>query len=925
MAKKGQSPGLDTSNIEKGLSLEERRQRVLSNITQLREQEAAAIRNSSQLNEKQNSALKNNVKELKKINDILNEIHKGQKEQISNYKAAGDSISSMSELQEELKHHLAGAAKEGIKFAQSIDTAGAGTKDTFKKGGEYAADAITSIAEMAQLNKEDGVAIAAKAAEIAYYTDQLKAQLNVLDGNLNALSIEEKALLDNLIAQRDTITEQTKEAARFASMSKDTKALYEELNEDLEGIKKTFKKMTTTAEVFFSSTRNMVGMTLFAAGELAHKFHEVGREMGYGLTEAKGFKSQMLIAGILSEESAEAVKELGKELGDTSHISNGMAADAAMLAYHYKLSGEQAAYLSTAFGEMQGQSWQTGQNTLKYVGALAAANGVMPGEAMKDIANNSEFMAKFTKDGGKNIAEAAVAAAKLGIGLGTAEKMADHLLDYQSSIEDEMEASVLLGRDLNLGKARELAYNGKIAESMEAGLEAVGGIDEYSKMDYYQRQAVAKALGVSNAEMQKMVAHEETLKGMHGVAAQQYERISTLMHVIGDSIAGKALKGMAGLVLSGAQFGAHLSQMGIKIPMLTNALKFMMSPVKALANGFMSIIGLIGKAIAKMIGLKAVQSSTDISSMTGPLTKAGLPDKRFKANKTPATAATPPPSAPGGDPAGQANKFGKIKMGDVVKAAIALLILAAALFVFAKAANAFGNDINWENVFIGIAAMALLGVVAGLLGLFGIMILAGAGALLIASAAFYVFGLAAQQVAIGIGMFGTALNAVNVGQMALFGLALIPLGLGLAFFGLLSPFILLGAGALMILGYALSLVAPNMAILGTIMPTITSSLTGLIAIIPQVLLLAVAISALAWSLAMLGTMGLLALPILAAMGAGGLMQVLGVGGAKGESSSDKLLEEIVGLRADLNGGKVSVYLDGKKVNTQLASNERRNK
>ena len=925
MAKKGQSPGLDTSNIEKGLSLEERRQRVLSNITQLREQEAAAIRNSSQLNEKQNSALKNNVKELKKINDILNEIHKGQKEQISNYKAAGDSISSMSELQEELKHHLAGAAKEGIKFAQSIDTAGAGTKDTFKKGGEYAADAITSIAEMAQLNKEDGVAIAAKAAEIAYYTDQLKAQLNVLDGNLNALSIEEKALLDNLIAQRDTITEQTKEAARFASMSKDTKALYEELNEDLEGIKKTFKKMTTTAEVFFSSTRNMVGMTLFAAGELAHKFHEVGREMGYGLTEAKGFKSQMLIAGLLSEESAEAVKELGKELGDTGHISNGMAADAAMLAYHYKLSGEQAAYLSTAFGEMQGQSWQTGQNTLKYVGALAAANGVMPGEAMKDIANNSEFMAKFTQEGGKNIGEAAIAAAKLGVGLGTAEKMADHLLDYQSSIEDEMEASVLLGRDLNLGKARELAYNGKIAESMEAGLEAVGGIDEYSKMDYYQRQAVAKALGVSNAEMQKMVAHEETLKGMHGVAAQQYERISTLMHVIGDSIAGKALKGMAGLVLSGAQFGAHLSQMGIKIPMLTNALKFMMSPVKALANGFMSIIGLIGKAIAKMIGLKAVQSSTDISSMTGPLTKAGLPDKRFKANKTPATAATPPPAAPGGDPAGQANKFGKIKMGDVVKAAIALLILAAALFVFAKAANAFGNDINWENVFIGIAAMALLGVVAGLLGLFGIMILAGAGALLIASAAFYVFGLAAQQVAIGIGMFGTALNAVNVGQMALFGLALIPLGLGLAFFGLLSPFILLGAGALMILGYALSLVAPNMAILGTIMPTITSSLTGLIAIIPQVLLLAVAISALAWSLAMLGTMGLLALPILAAMGAGGLMQVLGVGGAKGESSSDKLLEEIVGLRADLNGGKVSVYLDGKKVNTQLASNERRNK
>lgn len=926
MAKKGQSSGLDTSDIQKGLSLEERRQAVLSNISKLREEEANAIRNSSQLNEKQTGALKNNVKELKKINDILNEIHKGQKEQISNYKAAGDSISSMSELQEELKHHLAGAAKEGIKFAQSIDTAGAGTKDTFKKGGEFAADAITSIAEMAQLNKEDGVAIAAKSAEIAYYTDQLKGQISQLEGNLNSLSVEEKALLDNLIGQRDTITEQTKEAGKFANMSKETKALYEELNEDLEGIKKTFKKLTTTAEVFFSSTRNMVGMTLFAAGELAHKFHEVGREMGYGLTEAKGFKSQMLIAGILSEESAEAVKELGKELGDTSHISNSMAADAAMLAYHYKLSGEQAAYLSTAFGEMQGQSWETGQNTLKYVGALAAANGVMPGEAMKDIANNSEFLAKFTKDGGKNIGDAAIAAAKLGVNLGVAEKMSDSLLDYQSSIDAEMEASVLLGRNLNLNKARELAYNGDIEGSMKEALHAAGGIEEFGKMDYYQKQAVAKALGVSVGEMQKMIAHEETLAGKHGVAAQKYETMSNLMHVIGDSIAGKALKGMGGLVLSGAQFGAHLSMMGVKIPALTKAMAFMMRPINGIISGLGSMVSWIGKAIAKMIGLKAVQSSTDVSSIAGPLTKAGLPDKRFKANKTPAMAATPTPAAPGGDPAGQANKFGKIKMGDVLKAAVALLILAAALFVFAKAANAFGNDINWENVFIGIAAMALLGVVAGVLGLFGVMILAGAGALLIASAAFYVFGLAAQQVAIGISMFGDALSKIDVGQMALFGLALIPLGLGLAFFGFLAGPILIGAGALMLLGLALSLVAPNMAILGTIMPTITSSLTGLITIIPQVLLLAVAISALAWSLAMLGTMGLLALPILAAMSGGnGLLNILGLGKDSGGGSSDKLLEEIVGLRADLNSGKVSVYLDGKKVNTQLASNERRNK
>ena len=80
-------------------------------------------------------------------------------------------------------------------------------------------------------------------------------------------------------------------------------------------------------------------------------------------------------------------------------------------------------------------------------------------------------------------------------------------------------------------------------------------------------------------------------------------------------------------------------------------------------------------------------------------------------------------------------------MGDVLKAAVALLILAAALFVFAKAANAFGNDINWENVFIGIGAIALLGLVAAGLAAIGGPLLVGAGAMLIASVAFLVFGI----------------------------------------------------------------------------------------------------------------------------------------------------------------------------------------
>ena len=973
-------------------SLEQARKTLVQQILELREKERQSIEKGQKISKEQVNELSSKVKLLGKIVALVNEENTALKELKGNYANAEEGINSMTSMQEKLKHELKESVKTNLEWADSIGDASKRHKDGFQQASTAAAATIQSIAELAGLNKEDTAAIAEKSQEIDNQLDTLASQITIAEGLYKSrakTSAVDRAMIGTLYQQLDSLRGLKEEAGKYANISKETKELYEELNEDLESINKTFKKITTTAEIFFSSTRNMIGMALFGAGELAEKFHEVGREMGYSLTQATGFKSQILLAGLLSQESAEAVKELGKDLGDTRHISNGMATDAALLAYHYNLSGEQAAYLSTAFGELQGQSWMTGQNTLKYVSALSAANGVMPGEAMKDIANNSEFMAKFTQEGGKNIAEAAVAAAKLGVGLGVAEKMADHLLDYQTSVSDEMEASVLLGRDLNLGKARELAYNGKIAESMEAGLEAIGGISEYNKMDYYQRQAVAKALGVSNAEMQKMVAHEETLKGMHGVAAQQYARISNLVGVIGDSIAGKALKGMGGLVLSGAQFGAHLSQMGIKIPALTNALSFMMKPINGILSGLGSMVSWLGKAIAKMLGLKAAESAIDgAGSMAGPLTKAGLPDKRFKANKTPAAAATPPPAAAGGDQAGQASKFGKIKSGDLIKGAVALLILSAALFVAAKAFQEFA-EVTWTAVAMGLVGLVGLAAIAYVLGkaqgemikgavavaLLGValipfayamsliggldigsVIAAAAGLVIFAGAAFLLgalmmgpgaivfgagllalVGLGLAMMVLGAGLslvagpmasFTASFAALDVGKLALFGLALIPLGLGLATFGLFSGQIMMGALALLVFGTALGILVAGAAGMGATLGGIQTYVTGLIAIVPQILGLALAFSALALSLAMIGQMGIAALPVLAGLAIGGgiLMALLGGGSGGGEGKEDtstKLLEEIMGLRKDMSDGKIAVYIDGKKMNTGLAISNKR--
>lgn len=798
--------------------------------------------------------------QIKKINSETTELSKS-------FSNIAGSIGSLSELQEDFKKELVKTSVKAFDLGKTIGEAGDSNKEKYQEAIKLSAELIDINARLGALTKEDDLEKLALQQEYAEKFDTIKEiSTKLLIASKTQSEIEQKRA-ETLGSIADEIQKGHKEAETFANVDKEHSEFLKELSEDYHNIGKTLKKVTYTAETIFGSKRGLIGMALIGTGELVEKFHEMGREMGYSMGQANGFKSQMLIASILGEESAEAVKELGKELGDTGHISSAMAADVAMLAYNYKLSGEQAAYLSTVFGELQGKSWDTGQNTLKYAKSLAAANGVMPSQAMKDIASNSEFIAKYTKNGGKNIADAAVAAAKLGTNLGVAEKMADHLLDYQSSIDDEMEASVLLGKNINLNKARELAYNGDIAGAMEAGLKAVGDIDGWNEMDPYERQAVAKALGVQVSEMQQMIAHQENLNGKHGAAVQMYERSAELWHTITGSVAGKGLKFMGGMVLSGVQFASQLSLIKANMPGLYAPFARIGSTIAgwgtSLKNGMVSLLqwmGLMKKAEATK---SLTNTSSSITQAAPGMRNAATKSARFtkaKQNITPqASPVTAPPAAnPKASPKSFLDKVGN--PGQLYAVAAALLAFGAAMWMLSKAFQNFGEVTN------GGQALAMFGA-----AILGFVVILGVAALM-ASA--------------------------------------------------LSPILIPLAVVLLAFGAAVSLVGLGVKLMAEGFKVFSENVTPLLSVIPQIFALALAFTALAVSLMLIGTMGMRALPILAAVGfaagAGSALFGKGGGGDKGGGSSDQLLQEIIGLRQDLNSGKIAINLDGVKLNAATA-------
>ena len=144
-------------------------------------------------------------------------------------------------------------------------------------------------------------------------------------------------------------------------------------------------------------------------------------------------------------------------------------------------------------------------NQIKTNAAMIEAAGVAPALVMKDIAENAEFFAQFAKDGGQNLVQAGIAARKLGLDMSAVSSITNSLLEFETSIEKSMEASVLLGRQINTDRARQLALVGDQAGLMKEIQRIVGGEAEFSMMNAIQRRALAESVGLNVEQLARAV------------------------------------------------------------------------------------------------------------------------------------------------------------------------------------------------------------------------------------------------------------------------------------------------------------------------------------------------------------------------------------------------------------------------------------
>tara|TARA_Y100000114_G_C11759182_1_gene328565 strand:- start:49 stop:2457 length:2409 start_codon:yes stop_codon:yes gene_type:complete len=153
----------------------------------------------------------------------------------------------------------------------------------------------------------------------------------------------------------------------------------------------------------------------------------------------------------------------------------------------------------------------------------ATQNGVLLNEQQL-LKNIDKISAATTLSFGKNpglIGEAVATAKSLGMELSKVENIAESLLNFEESIENELQAELLLGKNINLEKARQAALNNDLATVAKEISDQIGSSAEFTKMNRIQQEALAKSVGMNREDLAETLLLEDNLKGLTGEKAEE--------------------------------------------------------------------------------------------------------------------------------------------------------------------------------------------------------------------------------------------------------------------------------------------------------------------------------------------------------------------------------------------------------------------
>jgi hypothetical protein len=340
------------------------------------------------------------------------------------------------------------------------------------------------------------------------------------------------------------------------------------------GINRMFKISPATV-VLAGMTAAFTGI-LSAANRLNNKIKEISAELGTSNMQSYEFFKNAMSAQTQYDNmyaSLRDVRDVQKGiLGDSGillQVNDKALASIADNAKNIGVSTEGAGAFVEALRTKGATDVEAANLAAASLELADKSKFIMPQSVMEDIAQNVEFSSKYfsninkdSKSAQKHLVDTNLQVKALGLNFQKAAKMTQHLLSFEQSIVGEVEASVALGRHVNIGKARELLLQDDIGGAMQQMMDTMGGYDEFQNMDFAKRQLMANAVGLEVSELEKSLY----LRDKIGITNEEALNAAMKNSDYLDKVAGKDVelyKIEAKKVLAAERFNTAVEKVGV--------------------------------------------------------------------------------------------------------------------------------------------------------------------------------------------------------------------------------------------------------------------------------------------------------------------------------------------------------------------------
>ena len=287
------------------------------------------------------------------------------------------------------------------------------------------------------------------------------------------------------------------------------------------GLSTTFsqigKKMTDPV-ILFTAQIALFKKLFSLANELNQSFTDMRRQLALSEEAVNGLYNRSADYAASAHDSFvstsmlfKAQLDLNKALGSQVDLGEKNAEAYGRLTHFYGLNADAASKLVELGVDQKQNGIDVLNNTIKTAVQTKAQVGgsISYQKVLEKVSNTSAGLLTNFKGNVGELTKAIVQADRLGLTLEQVNQIGESLLNFESSIESELKAELLLGKSINLEKARAAALSGDTAALTKEIANQVGNIHQFEKLNVIQRKAYAEVFGMNIEQMATMLRKRE--------------------------------------------------------------------------------------------------------------------------------------------------------------------------------------------------------------------------------------------------------------------------------------------------------------------------------------------------------------------------------------------------------------------------------